>query len=455
ASGVHASSPLAPARPPSLWNFSVKAAHYSAVVRQLVEDGLVASRTVLYDLDAIDTAFQALVAPFPSHFEHRFTVASCPLAFFLRRAIENDVGLTCTSIVEVQHALRLGCAPHKIVFNSPYKSPHDIAYAINASVEVNADSFDELELIRTHAQQRFQSNFPECTPRYAGELPRIGVRVHACAHEGAAAVGIPLTKANRARLVQAFVDNPWISGLQATTCAGGCGGNSDDPMRQLAHGAAVVCDLANEIDAVVGEDRVQVLHIGGRLAANFDSDDVVPSLSECVEALRADAPKVLERNGRSVVTEFGQYVSAKVGWTIFQVEHVEDVAPSSDASTTTTAVVHAGADLFATLASDGRFQHRLSLFKSDGLSSTADVAPQQLVCFDSDRGVATRPVTTLPRMMRGDLVVLHDTGANAMVQGLGCAPAPPVYGYRKHEDVLKMVLLKPAETPEQVMQAWG
>jgi hypothetical protein len=86
-------------------------------------------------------------------------------------------------------------------------------------VEVNADSFEELDVILKHAQMRFQSSFPECTPRYTGELPRIGVRVHVYGQaEHAWTAGIPLTKESRARLVQLFSEHPWLSGLVLASC---------------------------------------------------------------------------------------------------------------------------------------------------------------------------------------------------------------------------------------------
>ncbi|ETW00575.1 hypothetical protein H310_07156 [Aphanomyces invadans] len=441
----------------SRWNFSAKSSHCSSVVQHLVEECLVAApRTILYDLDAVDMAFQALMAPFPPHFEQRFAVGACPLSFFLRRAIENDVGLTCTTIVEVHHALRLGCAPHKIVFTAPHKSPSDIADAINAGVEVNADSFEELDIIKAHAQQRFQSNFPECTPRYAGELPRIGLRVHACLHTAAPkwCTGISLTKPNRAKLVQAFHDNPWITGLAVACCADCPAGVSS--MQQLAHGARVICDLAKEIDATVGEDRVKVLNLGGRgLTANFESDDVSPTLAEFVDVLKHEAPSVLERsNGRTIVTEYGSYVSAKVGWTLHQVDCIREAATDDDV--TNTIVVRADSAFFTTRrthtsTSEPTFQHRVSVFKSDGLTSTAKDVAQQVVSFmepGATDAVCVRPLT-VPKLERGDFLVVHDTGAMNNVDGAA------VYGYRHDDDEIKVVLLKPAHTLEQAMQLWS
>lgn len=392
--------PLELPKPLHDWNFAVKKTHLARVVRKMCDDGIVSTLrqqqqqplrlglphddddddsdahklALVYDLDAIDRAFQALLTSFPPHFEHRFAIKSCPLAFFLRRAVENDVGLECASVVEVKHALRLGCAPAKIVFDSPCKTRRDIAFAINAGVEVNADNFDELQIIREHAEALFQSNFPECTPRFAGHLPRIGLRVNPLLGAGSNEVlsvstvhskfGVPLTAANRARIVAFFHENPWMSGLHCHVGSQGC------TLEMLAHGARVISELADEIDAAAGVSRVKVLNIGGGLPSNYDSDDVAPTFAEYVDVLRKCAPRLFERNGRTILTEFGRSVSAKTGWTISEVEYVKQHEPvvtagssSAEPTLSQTAIIHAGSDLFLrTCYVPALFPHRLSVF---------------------------------------------------------------------------------------------
>lgn len=91
------------------------------------------------------------------------------------------------------------------------------------------------------------------------------------------------------------------------------------------------------------------------------------------------------------------------------------------------------------------------------------------LCFGGDmigRGVV------LPRMARGDFVVVHDSGSNTMSMfSRHCSrPAPAVYGYRVKEETAEnagnepvadedddvlLTVLKTAETPEDVMRFWG
>ncbi|KAJ8528631.1 hypothetical protein ON010_g14698 [Phytophthora cinnamomi] len=464
-------APLEPLKPLSDWNFSVKDAQVARMVQHMVEEQVLANEdqpeeetklAVVYDLDSIDMAFQALLTSFPVHFEHRFAMKSCPLAFFVKRAIENDVGLECASIMEVKHALRLGCPPHRIVFDSPCKTRRDLQFAINAGVEVNADNFDELNIIREHAEAIFQSSFPECTPRYAGNLPRIGLRINPLLGAGTNAClsvstvqskfGVPLTPENRAKIVEFFCANPWMTGLHAHVGSQGCS------LEMLSQGAVVLSSLANEIDAAAGASRIKVLNIGGGLSTNFDGEDVSPTFAEYVEVLRREAPQLFERTGRTILTEFGSSVSSKTGWVVSEVEYVKTHPQVDGDNLEQTAIIHAGSDLFLRACyRPDLFARRISVYNSAGLASTAPMAVQNVagpLCFGGDM-VGRR--LELPTISRGDFVVVHDTGANTMSMfSRHCSrPAPAVYGYRTSEDEISLELLKPAETPEEVMSFWG
>ncbi|GMF34691.1 unnamed protein product [Phytophthora fragariaefolia] len=464
-------APLEPLKPLSDWNFSVKDAQIARVVQHMVENRVLAYEdepeeetkvAVVYDLDSIDMAFQALLTSFPVHFEHRFAMKSCPLAFFVKRAIENDVGLECASIVEVKHALRLGCPPHRIVFDSPCKTKSDLQFAINAGVEVNADNFDELNIIREHAEAIFQSSFPECTPRYAGNLPRIGLRINPLLGSGTnsclsvstvqSKFGVPLTPENRATIIAFYCANPWMIGLHAHVGSQGCS------LEMLSQGAVVLSELANEIDAAAGTSRIKVLNIGGGLSTNFDGEDVSPTFAEYVEVLRREAPQLFERTGRTILTEFGSSVSSKTGWVVSEVEYVKTHPQVDGDNLEQTAIIHAGSDLFLRACYRPElFARRISVYNSVGQASRAPLLVQNVagpLCFGGDL-VGRR--LELPAISRGDFVVVHDTGANTMSMfSRHCSrPAPAVYGYRTSEDEISLELLKPAETPEQVMSFWG
>lgn len=144
--------------------------------------------------------------------------------------------------------MRLGCPPHRIVF----------AFAINAGVEVNGDSFDELQIIRGHAEELLQSNFIECTRRFAGDLPRFGLRVNRPLGAGSneclsvstvhSKFGVPLAQANRKKGVDFFLENPWMTGLHCHVGSQGCSLNMlarDVPLEDASSGSNLSFTIGN------------------------------------------------------------------------------------------------------------------------------------------------------------------------------------------------------------------
>lgn len=78
--------------------------------------------------------------------------------------------------------------------------------------------------------------------------------------------GIPLTDVTRPEILDCFLNNSFLNGLMLHV---GSTGMSVDTMTE---GIAVVNELANEVDAVVGNERIKYIDIGGGLNANTDSD---------------------------------------------------------------------------------------------------------------------------------------------------------------------------------------
>ena len=54
------------------------------------------------------------------------------------------MGAECASLGEVRHALQCGCAPDRVVYDSPCKSMADLRAALEAGVRINCDNAQEL-----------------------------------------------------------------------------------------------------------------------------------------------------------------------------------------------------------------------------------------------------------------------------------------------------------------------
>lgn len=132
-----------------------------------------------------------------------------------------------------------------------------------------------------------------------------------------------------------------------------------------------------------------------------------------------------------------------------------------------TAIIHVGADALLRECYTTKFPHRFTGYTAGGLpledSLDSESRPRQShnisgpLCFAGDIIARSYP---LPRIQTGDLIVIHDVGANSLALfSRHCSrPAPAIYGYRceKGEKVphwLKMV--QEQESVEEVLNFWG
>ena len=62
--------------------------------------------------------------------------------------VEAGAGLECASIEEVELSLAAGCAPERIIFDSPAKTTAELRFALERGIHLNLDNFGELERVR-------------------------------------------------------------------------------------------------------------------------------------------------------------------------------------------------------------------------------------------------------------------------------------------------------------------
>ena len=416
---------------------------------------------IVYDLDAVDASLSTVNRAFPSNFHHRFAMKSCPLNFFVKKVIDQGIGLECASLFEVQHALKLGCSPGDIVFDSPCKTMHDIQFALEKGVMINADNFDELsliaELMNSDKNSHEEKKCVDFGDLDAPSSSLIGLRINPLLGLGTNEIlsvstttskfGIPLTDINRDRILKAFQDYPWINALH---CHVGSKGISVD---MLSRGAKKLSDLADEIDATLGRKAVNVLNIGGGLASNFEDEKVWPTFEHYSENLQKVVPSLFTGE-RIIMTEFGRTLCAKTAWVCSSVEYVKNADTALP-----TGIIHAGSDLFPRECYvPDLFRNEIEIYTDEGDLSTEESKVQNVagpLCFAGDLVARRR---SMPRIKRGDYVVIRDTGSNTIsLFSRHCSrPAPVVYGYSKETgDCFLTKTLKPRETVEAMLGFWG
>ena len=156
-------------------------------------------------------------------------------------------------------------------------------------------------------------------------------------------------------------------------------------------------------------------------------------------------------------TESAATKTAKNG-SIVAASDIEVPKPSSS-PVHQTLVTHVGADLFLRSSyCPGKYCHRLSMYGKmgkplGGAFVSTDVAGP--LCFQGDyvaRG------SRLPRATPGDMLVVHDTGANTLsLFSRHCSRRlTAVYGYTRDEDgQIRVRLVKGKESIQDVARFWG
>jgi len=101
---------------------------------------------------------------FPVRITHCLAIKSAPLSHVMHLAVLSGLGLEAASWAECLHALRLGCAPENVVFDSPCKTDAELRAAFRARVVVNANSLGELKRISAIIleEDEFKAMFTAC-----------------------------------------------------------------------------------------------------------------------------------------------------------------------------------------------------------------------------------------------------------------------------------------------------
>ena len=210
------STPLPPCR-----GSTTSLARISQVVQGIMRShGSFPDVALLYDLDAINCALSEVRTATMSHRKgltddnavlHCFAMKSCPVSFIAHHMILAGLGIEAASILEVTHALQLGCPPTKVVFDSPCKTVEELRYALSYGVAINANSITEVEKIAVILKEN------------GSTTSVIGVRVNPLIGEGsigalstataASKFGIPFTEddAGKSMMVDLFRKHTFLT----------------------------------------------------------------------------------------------------------------------------------------------------------------------------------------------------------------------------------------------------
>ena len=162
--------------------------------------------------------------------------------------------------------------------------------------------------------------------------PQVGAGTNAQLSTGTATskFGIGMDD-DRQRLIQAYVDRPWLTMMHCHV------GSQGVPIELAVSGIEMIAALAHEINQIIGHTQIDTVDIGGGLGVNFGSDEITPTFAEYAAALKKGAPSV--QHFPIKVTEFGRAVAAKAGYLASRIEY------SKESGGRAIVTQHAGVDL--------------------------------------------------------------------------------------------------------------
>lgn len=413
----------------------------------LAENNLIHSADtamVFYDLDFLSARIKDLQNQFPPETLHAIAVKANPLTNILSKIKAAGVGAEVASLAELYLAEKAGFTPGNIVFDSPCKTKPEIEYALQKSVCMNADSFDELDRIADIlATTRSTSNIgvrinPQIGP---GRIKSTSVA------DGISKFGIPLNT-NKDRIIEYFLKFPWLTSIHVHIGSQGC------PVPLIIDGIRKVLDLTIEINATLQkesrENKISVFDLGGGLPVSYHPGQAAVDIEHYVAMLKSDCSELFD-GGFRLITEFGRYIYANTGWVASKVEYVKK-EPGYNMIMT-----HVGADLFLRKAyNPNDWHHHITIIDKNGVQKTETNTARYTVagplCFGGDV-IATD--IELPWVEEGDYLLIHDAGAYtlSMWSRYNSRQMPKVIGYHKGSTAFE--ILKTRESKDDLLEFWS
>ncbi len=427
----------------SRWLARVDAERAGTVFRRAMARELISPATpwvLFHDLDLMRDRIAELRSSFPPTALHAIAIKANPVVELLKAVVEAGAGLEAASIEEVHLGLASGCAPNRIIFDSPAKTRAELEEALRLGVYLNADSLAEVERIAGST-----------AAAGSGEIS-VGLRVNPLVGDSAIDVtsvagveskfGVRLDTHGEAML-QAFAKYPWLTGLHVHVGSQGC------PLELLVKAVARVSELRRTIAAYSGRPQVSTLDIGGGLPVAYTPYDSPPSLDAYVQALSREVPSLFSTP--RLITEFGRAVQASCGWAVSRVEYVKELDQQP------LAIVHFGADfLLQPVYQPLQWGHQFAVLDNTGQPKPGPRAKCTLggpLCFAGD--IVARDVE-LPDIEPGDFLVVRDVGAYTLsLWSRHCSRSLPlVLGY-SGEVPLEFTVLHRGESPSDVVEFWS
>ena len=396
---------------------------------------------IFLDWAVIEDRVQRLQQAWPAGTLHAVAIKTNPLACVLKFLHSLGVSVEAASLPEVLMAANAGFSSQQIVFDSPAKTREEIHRLpdLLSGGRVNADSIAELARYPDrdnglHLGLRINPLVESDSPGYlnvSGTASKFGEPID-----------------NRQQIVEACLANADLDGLHMHI------GSQFSNMTPSAVALQRIHELAEQINAAAGQDKIQVLNTGGGFPVNYRQPESPWQIEQYVATLRDKCPQAFD--GRyQLVTEFGRYVHANAAWVVSGIEYVKPT------DTVDNLIAHVGADMFLRECyNPADWFHEAFLLDQQGNRKGGPLSPASIagpLCFGGDFVFSRKP---LAKAQPGDSIVIQDVGANTFsLWSRHCSrPFPKVVACRSLPDdvgVSEVQIVKQRETVESVLGFWS
>lgn len=352
----------------------------------------------VYDEKGIRENARKLSAAFAwaPDFKNYFAVKATPNPYIMKILMEEGCGADCSSMAELLLAERIGLKGEEILFTSNNTPAEEYVKACQMGAIINLDDISHVDYLEQHAGVQEMICF-----RYNPGPLRSG---------GNAIIGEPeeakygLTKAQlfeAYRIMQAKGAKRF--GLHTMVIS-----NELDPYYFIETATNMMFDMAVEIYQELGI-RIELLNLGGGIGIPYRPEQQEVDLDLISRSLQQAYDEKITANGlhpMKIAMECGRYMTGPFGTLITQVLHKKDIYKK-----------YVGLDAcMANLmrpALYGSYHHITVVGKEDlPLDHIYDVTGG--LCENNDKFAINR---ALPPIDRGDILVIHDTGAHGHAMG--------------------------------------
>lgn len=426
----------------------------------------------IFDLDKFHKRLTDLTDTFHEpFFTHALAVKAQAISGILCYAHNNftgKIGCEGASLAEVIHGNRAGFAPENTVYDSPVKTPEELAIAIEMGFHINLDNSDDMEVISDLLKQE----------KYKNSKSTFGVRLNPLAGVGAIAAlstagvgskfGMIYCDKTFDQILGYFKKYKFLTGLHAHVGSQGCS------LEQIGFGAKTVCEAAEKLNQALKEideesDRINILDIGGGVSTSYDQEEDAVPFIEYRKVLEKMCPESLFSGKFRIITEFGRSVFTKCGVTITEIFSIKDSNSNGteidkmrqDHNLNPILFSHVGSNVFyREVYQPENWRRRFTLYKSDGSrkeisGSEGETRKYDIagpLCFQGD--YLCKNVLLPENLEKGDLLMMHETGGYSMAlySKYNSRASHNCYGWSESQG---FQLLKPKQTMDENLGFWG